>query len=112
LEGERMALVHFLLADGSERSVTVDAGMSVMTGAIRNNVPGIEAECGGNADCATCHVHVDAAHLKMLPEASEHELALLEGVAAPRDITSRLSCQIIVTAEMDELIVRVPETQL
>lgn len=107
-----MARVRYVLADGSERSVVIDAGMSVMAGAIQNNVPGIEAECGGSMDCATCHVYVDAAHAATLPPATEHEHELLDGVAAQREPTSRLSCQIIVTPDIDVLTIRIPERQL
>jgi 2Fe-2S ferredoxin len=107
-----MALIRYLLADGSERSVEIDPGMSVMAGAIQNNVPGIEAECGGSMDCATCHVYVDAAHIEALPVPTDQELELLDGVAAQREPTSRLSCQIIVTPEIDGLVIRIPEKQL
>lgn len=106
-----MPSIHYLLMDGSTRSVEAKLGDSVMETAIHHNVRGIDAECGGCCSCATCHVYVDDAYLDKLapPDATESEL--LEGVAAERHPGSRLSCQLIVTAALDGLRVRVPETQ-
>ena len=106
-----MPTIHYLLQDGTTRSVDAKAGSSVMENAIRSNVRGIDAECGGCCSCATCHVYVDEAFLARLPAPDEMENELLNGVAAGRLPTSRLSCQITVTAELAGLTVRVPETQ-
>lgn len=106
-----MPTIHYLLADGSTRSVEARAGASVMEAAIHNNVPGIEAECGGSCSCGTCHVIVDAAFVDRLVPPDEMENGLLEGVAAGRRPGSRLGCQICLTAQLDGLLVQVPPTQ-
>lgn len=106
-----MPAVVYILKDGSERRVEVPEGTSVMLGAIQNNVPGIEAECGGCCSCATCHVYVDEAFAGKVPAPDLTESDLLSGVAAERRPTSRLSCQISMTAALDGLIVRIPEKQ-
>jgi 2Fe-2S ferredoxin len=106
-----MPTIHYILKDGSTRSVDAKAGSSVMENAIRGNVRGIDAECGGSCSCATCHVYVDEAFIGLLPPADEMESELLEGVASERLPGSRLSCQITMTASLDGLTVRVPETQ-
>jgi 2Fe-2S ferredoxin len=106
-----MPVVVYILKDGSERRVDVPADTSVMLGAIQNNVPGIEAECGGCCSCATCHVYVDETWFAKLPAKDAMEDDLLSGVAAERKPTSRLSCQINMTADLDGLVVRIPEKQ-
>ena len=106
-----MPLIHYIQPDGQQQSVQVKAGITVMQAAIHNNVRGIEAECGGSCSCATCHVYVDTAFVPRLPAPGEMESLLLEGVAAPRETGSRLGCQLVVTAELDGLTVRVPARQ-
>jgi 2Fe-2S ferredoxin len=106
-----MPTIHFLLDDGSTRSIEAKAGASVMQTAIHNNVPGIEAECGGSCSCGTCHVIVEDAFLDRLPAPDDMEDGLLEGVAAGRRPGSRLGCQIVLSAQLDGLTVRVPPTQ-
>jgi len=106
-----MPTIHYILKDGSRRSVDAKPGSSVMENAIRGNVRGIDAECGGSCSCATCHVYVDEAFTDRLPPADEMESELLDGVASERRPGSRLSCQLTVTAELDGLTVRIPETQ-
>ncbi|MGH8789140.1 MAG: 2Fe-2S iron-sulfur cluster-binding protein [Cupriavidus necator] len=106
-----MPTIHYILKDGSSRSVDAKLGSSVMENAVRGNVRGIDAECGGSCSCATCHVYVDDAFIDRLPPADEMENELLDGVASERLPTSRLSCQLAVTADLDGLTVRVPETQ-
>ncbi|MGW1420858.1 2Fe-2S iron-sulfur cluster-binding protein [Bradyrhizobium manausense] len=83
-----------------------------MEAAVGNAVPGILAECGGNAMCATCHVYVDEGWSGCLEEIEELEDELLTGVSADRRATSRLSCQIRMTAALDGLILRVPDKQV
>lgn len=107
-----MVLVRYRLQNGTDREIDASRGTSVMQAAIRNNVPGIEAECGGSLDCATCHVYVDSEFLDRLPPPSAVELALLEGVAAERRPNSRLGCQLVVQEEHAGLAVTVPERQL
>lgn len=80
--------------------------------ATQNGIDAIVAECGGNAMCATCHVYVDEAWLARLPPMSDDEDALLDGAAADRLSTSRLSCQIKLTPELDGLVVRLPDRQV
>jgi ferredoxin, 2Fe-2S len=106
-----MPAIVYVLKDGTERRIDVPEGTSVMMGAIQNNVPGIEAECGGCCSCATCHVYVDTAHAARLAPPDEGESAMLEGVAAERRPTSRLGCQITLSAELDGLVVRIPDRQ-
>jgi len=106
-----MPKVIYRAHDGSEHSLEVRAGLSVMEGAIRNDVDGIVAECGGSCMCATCHVYVDEAFSDRLPSPSEDEEEMLDEVVAPRRANSRLSCQIKVTEDLDGLLVHLPETQ-
>lgn len=106
-----MPVVHYVLADGSRRSLDIAAGESLMRGAILNNVRGVDAECGGCLSCATCHVYVDEASAALLPPPTADELDMLTGVAAERRPTSRLSCQISVTAAIGGIVVRIPEKQ-
>ena len=106
-----MPTIHYILKDGSTRSLGAKAGASVMETAIHGNIRGIDAECGGCCSCATCHVYVADAFVDRLPPPEAMEDELLDGVAAERRPGSRLSCQIIVSAELDGLTVQVPETQ-
>lgn len=101
----------FILKDGRRTEVNAEAGASAMETAIRHNIRGIDGECGGCCSCATCHVYVDPARALLLPPPDEAELALLEGVAAERRPTSRLSCQIILGEELDGLVLQVPAAQ-
>jgi 2Fe-2S ferredoxin len=107
-----MPQVTYILPDGSERRVEVSEGTSVMLGAIQNNIAGIEAECGGSCACATCHVYVDTAFLPDLPPPSQTEQELLTVVAAERRPNSRLSCQLVVSRDLEGLVVQIPDTQL
>ena len=107
-----MPTIHYILKDGTTRSVDAKLGTSVMETAIHHNIRGIEAECGGSCSCATCHVYVDEEFVSRLTPADDMEDELLDGTASERAPNSSLSCQITVTAELDGLIVRVPETQV
>jgi len=107
-----MPQVKYTLSDGSTREVDVPAGESVMVGATINDIRGIDADCGGALACATCHVYVDPAWADRLPEPEQAENELLEIVASERKPTSRLSCQLVVTPELDGLAVTIPETQV
>jgi len=97
-----MPTLTFIQPDGSRRNVEAEVGYSVMEAATLNNIPGIEAECGGACSCATCHVQVDPQWLDKLPEMDPMEDAML-GAARDRQANSRLSCQIQVTEELDGL---------
>lgn len=106
-----MTTIHYILKDGSTRSVEAKPGASVMETAIHHNVRGIDAECGGCCSCATCHVYVDDAFIDRLPPPDDMERELLDGVASERLPGSRLSCQLTVTAEFEGLTVRIPGSQ-
>lgn len=103
--------VHFVRSEGSVETVEAETGESVMQAAVFNDVEGIEAECGGSCMCATCHVYFDDAISSLLPDAEEEETVMLEDAAAEVRSTSRLSCQIKLTAEMDGIKVHIPERQ-
>lgn len=105
-----MPKIVYIAADGTQSEVEAKIGDSVMLTAVNNNIPGIVAECGGACSCATCHVHVDPDWFNKLPEADDMEKDMLEFAVDP-DETSRLSCQITVTDELDGLTVRTPESQ-
>ena len=106
-----MPVIHYLLNDGTTRSIDARLGASVMETAVMNNVRGIDGECGGSCACATCHVYVEEADLARLTPPDEMESEMLDGVAAERRAGSRLGCQIAITAALDGLTVRVPERQ-
>jgi len=106
-----MPNVVFELADGGEQRVSGRVGQSVMQVATAAGIPGIVAECGGSAMCATCHVYVDPAWAGRLPSPLPNEVEMLECTAAERLPTSRLSCQIKLTAELDGITIRVPDRQ-
>ena len=105
-----MPKVTYIAFDGDETIVDAKEGMSVMQSAVNNGVDGIVAECGGACSCATCHVYVDEAWFEKLPETQAMEKEMLDFVMSPQP-TSRLSCQIKVTAELDGLVVNTPESQ-
>lgn len=103
--------ITFILADGSERGFEAPEGVSAMAAATGAGVPGIVAECGGSAMCATCHVYVDPAWAGKLSAPLSNELEMLECTASERLPNSRLSCQIKLTADLQGLVLRVPERQ-
>ena len=106
-----MAKITYLEFNGNEHLLDVAPGLSVMEGAVKNNVRGIIAECGGSCSCATCHVYIDQAWYGRLEKKSELEEALLDAVCDLRP-NSRLSCQIKVTEELNGLVVRLPVKQV
>lgn len=105
-----MVKVTYIDHKGTERAVEANVGSTVMETAIRNNIPGIDAECGGACACATCHVYVDEAWRTKTGEASPMEADMLD-FGSDVQPNSRLSCQIKITPELDGLIVRTPERQ-
>src|SRR5690606_37139720 len=102
--------VTFISAAGNQQTVEIPNGLSVMEGAIKHNVPGIDADCGGACACATCHVYVDPAWQDKVPPKGEMEASMLEFALDVKD-NSRLSCQIHVTSALDGLVVRTPKSQ-
>lgn len=105
-----MAKIKFISADGSETEVAAENNASLMIAAVNNGIDGIVAECGGACSCATCHVIVDPEWYAKLPEPESMEKDMLEFAAEPSD-TSRLSCQINVTDDLDGMVVKVPAAQ-
>ncbi|MBM3608186.1 MAG: 2Fe-2S iron-sulfur cluster binding domain-containing protein [Alphaproteobacteria bacterium] len=105
-----MTKITFKDAAGNSRTVDADDGSTVMETAIRNDIPGIVAECGGSCACATCHVYVDEAWADKLPKAGPLEEDMLDFAFDVRP-TSRLSCQIKIEAALEGLVVTTPEQQ-
>jgi 2Fe-2S ferredoxin len=107
-----MAKITFIEHNGTPHTVEIAIGKTVMEAAVNNNVRGIDADCGGECACATCHVYIEPAWLAKvgLPPAGSQE-ASMQSFAAVTQPDSRLSCQITVTAELDGLVVRMPEGQ-
>jgi 2Fe-2S ferredoxin len=107
-----MPKITYVQPGGERQSISVEPGATVMLTAVANSVPGIVAECGGAAMCATCHVYLDEASQPLVPPVSEVENEMLESAASGRRENSRLSCQLVMTAAMDELVVHIPSHQV
>jgi 2Fe-2S ferredoxin len=105
-----MANITYIEHDGTTHTIEVKTGQSVMEGAVKHNIPGIDADCGGACACATCHVYVDDAWLPKTGTPSAMEESMLD-FAENVEPNSRLSCQIKVTDDLDGLTVRMPESQ-
>ncbi len=105
-----MAKITYIQPDGAEQTIEAKAGWSVMEGAIKNRIRGIDADCGGACACATCHVYVDEAWRDKTGKPSAMEESMLD-FAEEVEPNSRLSCQIKVTDALDGLIVRLPQSQ-
>ena len=95
---------------GNSKTIEVENGLSVMEGAIQNDISGIDADCGGSMACATCHVYVEEKWLDKLPKAEDGEVDMIDMAFEPKK-NSRLSCQIIVTDQLDGLKVTTPKKQ-
>jgi len=106
-----MPKVIYVSHTGDRKEIDVPAGTTVMAAALKNGIDGIVAECGGVCMCSTCHVFVDENFMSKMPPADDTEEAVLEIAAIERQPNSRLSCQIKVTADLEGLIVRMPEKQ-
>lgn len=105
-----MAKITYIEHNGKEHVVDVAPGMSVMEGAIKNMIPGIDADCGGACACATCHVYVDEGWSEKVGKPEGMEEDMLDFASEVRE-NSRLSCQIKVTEDLDGLVVTMPENQ-
>jgi ferredoxin, 2Fe-2S len=105
-----MPKITYIEHKGGTRTVEVPSGWTVMEGAVKNRIPGIDADCGGACACATCHVHVDPEWLAKLPPQQDMEVQMLD-FAQDVQSNSRLSCQIKVTPALDGLVVRTPKSQ-
>ena len=106
-----MAKIKYIEHNGKEHEINVANGLSVMEGAVQNGVTGIDADCGGSMACATCHVYVKEDWFNKLPEKQLGEDDMLDQAYEPNS-SSRLSCQIIVTDELNGLVVHLPEKQI
>jgi len=95
---------------GNSKTIDVDNGLTVMEGAVQNNIPGIDADCGGSMACATCHVYVEEKWLDKIPKPEDGEVDMIDMAFEPKK-NSRLSCQITVASELDGLTVTTPEKQ-
>ena len=105
-----MAKITYIEHTNKEHTVEVPNNLSVMEGAVQNNIPGIDADCGGSMACATCHVYVDNKWFNRLKKKEEGEEDILDMAYQPNKY-SRLSCQLIVSDELDGLIVKMPSKQ-
>ena len=107
-----MAKITYIEHNGTEHVIEVANGLTVMEGARDNNVPGIEADCGGACACSTCHVYVDAAWADKIPAKDDMEADMLDFAWEPDAGRSRLTCQIKVSDALDGMIVNLPEKQI
>ena len=105
-----MPKINFTDHLGNSKIIEIENGLSVMEGAIQNNIPGIDADCGGSMACATCHVYVDEKWKDKVPKQEEAETDMIDMAFEPK-INSRLSCQIIVSEELDGLKIQTPRKQ-
>ena len=106
-----MAKIKYIEHNGKEHVVEVQNGLTVMEGAVQNDIPGIDADCGGSMSCATCHVYVKEDWYDKLPKKEMGEDDMLDQAYEPKS-NSRLSCQISVSDDLDGLTVHMPEKQV
>ena len=105
-----MTKITYIDSNGNSKTIEIEKGLSVMEGAIQNNIPGIDADCGGSMACATCHVYVEDKWLDKLPKAEDGEVDMIDMAFEPKK-NSRLSCQLVVSDELEGLIVNIPSKQ-
>ena len=105
-----MPKITYIDNEGNSKTIDVENGLSVKEGAIQNNIPGIDADCGGSMACATCHVYVEEKWLNKLPKAEDAEVDMIDMAFEPKK-NSRLSCQLIVSDELNGLTVTTPSKQ-
>ena len=105
-----MSKITYIDSSGNSKTIDVANGLSVMEGAIQNNIPGIDADCGGGMACATCHVYVKEEWLNKLDKPEDAEQDMIDMAFEPKK-NSRLSCQLIVSDELDGLVVTTPSKQ-
>jgi len=105
-----MAKVTYIENSGNSHTIEIANGLSVMEGAVQNDIPGIDADCGGGMACATCHVYVKEEWLDKLSKKEDGEEDMLDMAFEPKK-NSRLSCQIIVSDDLDGLVVHIPSKQ-
>ena len=105
-----MPKITYIDSFGNKNTIEIEKGLSVMEGAVQNNIPEIDADCGGGMACATCHVYVKDEWFNKLPKAEDAEQDMIDMAFEPKK-NSRLSCQLIVSDELDGLVVTTPSKQ-
>jgi len=105
-----MAKITYVENSGKSHTIQVQNGLTVMEGAVQNNIPGIDADCGGSMACATCHVYVKEEWFNKLPKKEDGEEDMLDMAYEPNKF-SRLSCQLTVSDELEGLVVNLPVKQ-
>ena len=105
-----MAKITYIEHSGKSHTIEVKNGLTVMEGAVQNNIPGIDADCGGSMACATCHVYVKENWFNKLPKKEDGEEDMLDMAYEPNKF-SRLSCQLTVSDKLEGMIVNLPEKQ-
>ena len=105
-----MPKITYIDSTGELRTIDVEKGLTVMEGAVQNQIPGIDADCGGGMACATCHVYVKEEWLNKIPKVEDAEQDMIDMAFEPKK-NSRLSCQLIVSDELDGLVVTTPSKQ-
>ena len=105
-----MAKITYITSDNQTHTVEVQNGLTVMEGAVQNDIPGIDADCGGGMACATCHVYVKEDWFDKINKKNEGEDDMLDQAYEPKK-NSRLSCQLIVSDELDGLVINIPTKQ-
>ena len=106
-----MSKITYIEHSGETHTIDVANGLTVMEGAVQNNIPGIDADCGGSMACATCHVYVKEEWFNKLPKKEDGEEDMLDMAFEPKK-NSRLSCQLMVSEQIDGLVVNLPEKQV
>ena len=105
-----MPKITYIDNKNNSKTIDVENGLSIMEGAIQNNITGIDADCGGSMACATCHVYVEEKWFNKIPEAEDAEIDMIDMAFEPKK-NSRLSCQIIVSDDLEGFTVTTPEKQ-
>ena len=105
-----MSKITYIDSNGNSKTIDVENGLSVMEGAVQNNIPGIDADCGGGMACATCHVYVKEEWFNKLDKPEDAEQDMIDMAFEPKK-NSRLSCQLIVSDKLDGLVVTTPSKQ-
>ena len=105
-----MPKITYIEHNGKSHTLEVANGLTVMEGAVQNNIPGIDADCGGSCACATCHVYVNEKWFDKLPNKESAEEDMLDMAFEPKAL-SRLSCQLTVSDALDGLVVKMPSKQ-
>ena len=105
-----MAKITYIEHNGKSHQIDVPNQLTIMEGAIQNDIPGIDADCGGACACATCHVYLEEEWFNKLPEMDKAEQDMLDVAFEPKKF-SRLGCQITVTEELDGMVVKMPSKQ-